>query len=94
MNYLPATSEFGLIVRKAALDKKGISRSMLDTIMTDIHLIGESEDLLSYGPMFGMESLDEIIFRLQNIGLIYVDDFVELNFLVPNWVKLGIASAS
>jgi hypothetical protein len=93
MNYVAATSEYGMVVRKLALEEKGMPRSTLLEIMADIDILGENEAVISFGPLFGEEALKEIMTRLSASKLEYVDDFVELNFLLPEWVKLGITAA-
>lgn len=94
MSYIAATPEYGLIIRKPALSEKSISYSSLLDAMDGVLIIDESDDLISFGPMFGEEALSAIKSRLSNINLDFVDDYFELNFLMPDWVKLGVASAT
>ncbi|MBX9813379.1 MAG: hypothetical protein K2X76_01615 [Sphingomonas sp.] len=93
MSYIAATAEYGLILRKGALAEKGISPEILSDIMADIDVFGEDENLISYGPLFGEEVLEEIKARLSANKLDYVDDYFELNMLLPHWVKLGVELA-
>ncbi len=94
MSYIDATPEFGLIVREGSLLEKDISHSTLTEIMQDIDVLGENDDIISYGPMFGEEALQEIRSRLSSAGFEYVDDYFDLNFLMPDWAKLGVSSIS
>lgn len=91
MNYIAATAEYGLVLRKKSLAEKGMSPSALSDIMADIDILGEDDDLISFGPLFGEEALEEIKTRLSAGNLEYADDYFELNLLLPYWVKLGVA---
>ena len=72
-----ATSEFGIVVRKKALVERNIQYAALVSY-TNLGLpLDEDDDLISFGPCFGQEALDELIARLQEFGLIYYDDFFE-----------------
>jgi hypothetical protein len=93
MPYVAATPEFGLIVRKPALAENGISKSALLDILENTEVLGEDEGLISFGPLFGEEALEEMMNRLTAHRLNYVDDFFELNLLLPTWARLGVASA-
>ncbi len=93
MKYIPATAEYGLVIRKKSLAERNITSDDLSEIMTDIDVMGDSDDLISFGPMFGEEALEEIKARLSASGLEYVDDYVDLSFLLPHWVKLGVSLA-
>jgi hypothetical protein len=91
MKYIAATPEYGLVVRKSSLMERGISQSSFSEAMHDIDILEENDELMSYGPLFGQEAFDEIKTRLANIGLSHVDDYLELNFLLPDWLRLGVA---
>lgn len=92
MRYIAATSEFGLIVRKRALAEKGVSSVDLSKLIEDVDVLAEDDLLISLGPLFGSEALSEIMKRLSDKGLAYVDDFFEMNFLTPSWLRLGVSS--
>lgn len=82
------TGEYGVIVRKAALTAKNISYSALfDAFETDVPLDG-NDDLVSFGPSFGQEAMDEFVSRLQALGLVYFDDFFCIAYDLPEWCAL------
>ena len=93
MSYIAATAEYGLVLRKGALAEKGLPFSILSDVMADIDVLGEDDGLISFGPLFGDEALNEIKARLSARSLEYADDFFELNMLLPHWIKLGVALA-
>ena len=61
--------------------------------MADNNAMGENEDILSFGPLFGEEALMKLSRQLKEIGLEYHDDFFDLNFLMPSWARIGVAAA-
>jgi len=79
------TSEFGLVVRQAALEQRGVSyRKLLDTMEVEAPL-DVSEDLISFGPHFGLEAVTELVRRLEALGLINIDDFFVFAGDFPGW---------
>ena len=91
MPFIDAKSEYGLIVRKAALSERGVSPDDLSRVMTDVDVSGEDESLISYGPLFGVEAQDNLKADLADLGLIEIDDYFGLDFLLPEWTRLGVA---
>ncbi|MDV2987561.1 UNVERIFIED_CONTAM: hypothetical protein Q9R58_24955 [Methylobacteriaceae bacterium AG10] len=91
MSYIPATAEYGVVLRKAALCEKNVSRDIILEAMKDIDILGEDENLISWGPLFGQQALDEIRLRLSKTKLEYIDDYIDLDFLLPQWIGLGVA---
>jgi len=93
MGYIAATLEFGLIIRKAALVEKKLSRQALIGVMQNIDLIAENDDLLTFGPLFGEETYQTTMRHLEMAGLTYVDDYFGLDILVPPWIEFGVTLA-
>ena len=52
--------------------------------------LDSNEDLISFGPAFGEEAMNEFISRLQALGLQYVDDFFSISYDIPAWCGLRI----
>ncbi|MBB2749930.1 UNVERIFIED_ORG: hypothetical protein GGI57_000603 [Rhizobium aethiopicum] len=90
MAYIAATNECGLIIRKAALIEKKLSRQVLVEVMQGIDLIAENGDLLTFGPLFGEEAYRAIMGRLEAAGLAYVDDYFGLDIPLPSWIEIGV----
>lgn len=91
MTYIEAINEYGLVVRKSALSERSISTSDFSNAMIDVDVSSENDNLISYGPLFGIEALENLKEELQSIGLVYIDDFYGFDFFLPDWIKLGIA---
>jgi hypothetical protein len=57
---IEVTSEFGIVIRKAALNAKGVDKGKLPAIFAKTAPFDENDDLLSYGPHFGEEAMEEL----------------------------------
>jgi hypothetical protein len=79
------TSEFGLVVRRVALEQRGVSyRELLDAMESEAPL-DVNEDLISFGPQFGWEAATEFVRRLESLGLRNIDDFFVFTGDFPEW---------
>jgi hypothetical protein len=79
------TAEFGLVVRRAALEQRGLTyRKLLEAMETEAPL-DMNEDLISFGPHFGSEAATEFVRRLESVGLINIDDFFVFVGDFPGW---------
>lgn len=92
MNTVKATGEYGIVIRLAALTAKSIDYMQLLRAMEVDQPLDSNEDLVSFGPSFGEEAMNEFISRLQALGLEYVDDFFAIACDMPTWccVRIGI----
>lgn len=85
MTAVNLTSEFGLVVRRAALEERGVSYGqLLDEMETEAPL-SVNEDLISFGPHFGLEAASEFLRRLESRGLTNMDDFFIFAGDFPSW---------
>jgi hypothetical protein len=69
MTYIAATSEYGIVIRKTAMKAKSLDDPMLFDIMTDVGVLGRDKNIVSFGPFFGKEALDQITTQLESAGL-------------------------
>ena len=90
MNTVKATSEYGIVIRQAALTAKNISYARLLKVMEVEKPLDSNKDLVSFGPSFGEEAMNEFISRLQGLGLEYVEDFFTISCDMPTWCYLRI----
>lgn len=86
---LPARA---LVIRRAALEGLSLATGDLAQMMAFDGPRGETTSLLVYGPYFDFESLDEVGNRLDQAGLQYWDDYVELKEDLPEWMALAVLS--
>jgi hypothetical protein len=87
MPNIQVTSEFGIIIRRAALAERGVSWTDLLRILEASTPLDSNQTLVSFGPHFGEEALDEFLRRPSAAGLVYFDDFVEFSGVWPNWCR-------
>lgn len=90
MNSVKATNEYGIVVRRAALTVKSIDYKQLLQVMEVEQPLDSNEDLVSFGPSFGEEAMNEFIARLRALGLEYVDDFFSISCEMPAWCNVRI----
>ena len=67
--------------------QRGIELDVLLAAMEAIEPLAGNADLLSFGPHFGREALDQVSARLTKLGLIYFDDFFEFSGDYPKWCR-------
>jgi hypothetical protein len=78
-----------LLIRRAAYERTGLNRLALDERLgltpEEFRVEG---NLVAIGPVPGEESLAEVIGELEELGLVYFDDFFELSGNWPSWLSL------
>jgi hypothetical protein len=80
-----------LFIRRAAYESSGLTRAQLDERLgltaDEFRVEG---DLVALGPIYGEDSdaLGELIAELEQIGLVYFDDFFELSGNWPEWLRI------
>lgn len=84
MKPVRVSTDFGIVIRRVALGLHGVSTEQIIAVMESPPL-DESDDLLSFGPHFGIEAADEFGRRLQALGLVFVEDYFVFEELVPPW---------
>jgi hypothetical protein len=82
-----------LFIRKGAYDRSGLTRAALDERLglTDQEFRVE-RDLVAIGPVYAGDGLAALIDELEQLGLVYFDDFFELSGNWPEWLKLYASS--
>jgi hypothetical protein len=91
MRFVKATAEYGIIIRKQAMDARGASRDRVLHIFGDQPPHDEDDRFLSMGPCFGEEAGNFLVRSIEALGLTYVDDFFLLTSDVPSWCQLGVS---
>lgn len=78
-----------VFVQRAAFEREGLERSLIDTRfnLTDEEFRVEG-DLVAIGPLPSDDMLGEMISELESNGLQYFEDFFELSGNWPEWLKL------
>ena len=80
-----------VLIRQAAFERVGMTPSAVDERynLTDDEFRVES-GLIAIGPLPSDDMLSELIDELEDIGLIYFDDFFELSGNWPDWLALYV----
>ncbi len=78
-----------LLFRRAAYERAGLTRASLDTRLglTDVEFLAEG-DLVVLGPIYDVDALGQLVDELEQLGLVYYDDFFELSGGWPEWLAL------
>lgn len=82
-----------LVIRRAALESLSLASGDFAQMMAFDSPSDETTSLLVYGPYFDFESLAEVVSRLDQAGLQYWDDYIDLKEDVPEWISLAVLSS-
>ena len=80
-----------LFIRRAAYESSGLSRAAIDERLgltaDEFRVEG---DLVAIGPVYGedADALSGFLAELEELGLVYFDDFFELSGNWPDWLNL------
>ena len=78
-----------LFIRREAFERVGLTRARLDDRLgltaDEFRVEGQ---LVAVGPLVGESSLEALVAELEEIGLVYYDDFFELSGNWPEWLRL------
>jgi len=80
-----ASVEFGIVVRRASLAERGVDLDRVYQCMETSLPSGINDHLISFGPSFGVEAQRVFMRRLEQLGLVYFEDFFEVNVDHPVW---------
>ena len=82
-----------LFIRKSAYDRSGLTRAALD------ERLGLTADefrveryLVVIGPLYASDDLAALVEELEQLGLVYFEDFFDLSGNWPEWLRLYVAS--
>ncbi len=90
MSPVHVSTDFGIVIRRAALDEHGIDMPALLKVMETGEPFDQDNQLVSFGPHFGGEAAREFMKRLEALGLEYAKDFDDFGIIVPDWVDLYV----
>jgi len=78
-----------LFVRKGAWERAGLVRAAIDERLglTEEEFRVEGE-LVAIGPIHDEEALGALVDDLEQLGLVYFDDYFELSGNWPNWLRV------
>jgi hypothetical protein len=80
-----------LLIRKAAFERVGLTRTQFDDALNltadEFQLEG---DIIAIGPLVGEDAMTDLIAQLEEAGLVYYDDFFEMSGNWPDWLRLFV----
>jgi len=85
-----------LFIRRAAYESSGLTRASVDERLgltpDEFRVEG---DLVAIGPIYSGErdAVTEFIAELEELGLVYFDDFFEMSGNWPGWLRLHASAA-
>jgi len=94
MEGVRVTSEYGIVVRLASLNERGVTLDGLLMALDVSTPFDRDGEIASFGPHFGAEALDTFVRRLSDLGLEYFDDFFEFSGVFPKWCVFKASAAS
>ena len=92
MAAINVTFEYGIVVRRKSLVERDVSYKDLLRVLEVQAPLDENERILSFGPHFGGDAQNELMKRIVELGLVYFDDFFELNMAHPEWLTFQTSS--
>jgi hypothetical protein len=78
-----------LFIRRSAFERTGLTRASLDerlNLTADEFRV--ERGLIAVGPVPHAESLTTLIDEMEQLGLVYFDDFFELSGNWPSWLRV------
>jgi hypothetical protein len=85
-----------LFIRRAAYERSGLTRPPIDERfgLTPDEFRVEGE-LVAIGPIYSgdRDAVSEFVAELEEMGLVYFDDFFELSGNWPEWLRLHASGA-
>jgi hypothetical protein len=83
-----------LFLRRASYERVGLTRAALDERLglTDAEFRVEG-DLVVLGPIYDVDALGALVDELEQVGLVYYDDYFELSGSWPEWLTVLAAAA-
>jgi hypothetical protein len=83
-----------LLLRRAAFEQHGLTRTFFDErlgLTSDEFRV--EGDLVVVGPIHAEGALGDIVTELEDLGLVYFDDFFDLSGNWPDWLKVYAMAA-
>jgi hypothetical protein len=82
-----------LMLRRESYERAGLTRAALDERLglTDAEFRVDGT-LILLGPIYDVDALGELVDELEQIGLVYYDDYFELSGSWPEWLAISASA--
>lgn len=87
---MKVSKDFGIVIRRNAAIEKSVD---LGVVMTEFHfedVYDKNSDFVSLGPFFGGDAADSCMKFLEQLGLVYLDDFFIMEGYFPDWCRVEV----
>lgn len=83
-----------LFISRTAFERVGLQRAAIDERLglTDEEFRVEGQ-LVAIGPIHDDDAFEQLMADLEQLGLVYFDDYFELSGNWPEWLRIFAASA-
>lgn len=88
---IKVTFEYGIVIRKESMSEKRVDRNKLLSALEVDSPASENDDLMTFGPHFGPESMENLGGRIESLGLGYIDDFFYFHGDFPDWAEFSVS---
>jgi hypothetical protein len=95
---MPVTIRSGaptLLIKRASYERSGLARAAIDERLgltaDEFRVDG---DLVIIGPVYDAEAFTTLLDELEQLGLVYYEDYFELSGNWPDWLTVLAASSS
>jgi hypothetical protein len=82
-----------LFIRRSAYDRSGLTRAAIDA---RLNLTADEfrveRGLVVVGPVHNADALATLVEELEELGLVYFDDFFDLSGNWPEWLRLYVTA--
>jgi hypothetical protein len=83
-----------LFFRQAAYERSGLTRAALDERLNlTADEFRAERGLVAIGPIVDPGALGELVDDLEQMGLVYFEDFFDLSGNWPDWLRLYVSAA-
>lgn len=82
-----------LLIRRESYERAGLTRAAIDErlSLTDQEFRVE-RDLVAIGPVYDADAFGQLVEELEQLGLAYFDDFVEMTGNWPEWLDVFVSA--
>lgn len=80
-----------LLIRREAFEKAALTRQSFDTwlnLTPDEFRVEQS--VIAIGPVYDEEALGRLVTALEEQGLVYFDDLIEMSGNLPEWLGVWV----
>jgi len=91
MEYASASVHYTIVVRTAALAERDVALIDVLNVFEVSEPQGDAGGVLTFGPHQGVEISDNLCKGLDQLGLLYVDDYFVFAPEAPDWCRFGAA---